>query len=308
MQYKFLQYAVDGHPVGAILLPDNTVVDAQAVLESDRPLTIDDLLEDWESVGPKIRARLATDADSLARRPLDSLELVAPLSRPGQIYVGGSNYSDHMDEMVKRDRAAGLNRQETHLTRPFHSLKASRASVVGDKARVKIPRGSKKFDWEAELAVIIGRRAEDVPADKALDYVAGFTIANDLSARDLSRREDAQPGTPFFIDWIGHKSFAGACPLGPWITPTEFVGDLKNMPILLSVNGEIRQNSSTSFMIYSVQEQIAQLSSMLPLFPGDIILTGTPGGTGTAHGRYLDRGDQINIKIGQLGELVTYVV
>jgi 2-keto-4-pentenoate hydratase/2-oxohepta-3-ene-1,7-dioic acid hydratase in catechol pathway len=151
--------------------------------------------------------------------------------------------------------------------------------------------------------VIIGRTAKEVSTDEALDHVAGYTIANDLSARDLSRRAGVSEGSPFRFDWLAHKSFDGACPLGPWITPASAIDDPQSLAIELKVNGQTMQSSHTSKMIFSVAEQIAHLSEKLTLYPGDIILTGTPAGVGSATGRFLAAGDMVSISIEGLGEL-----
>lgn len=309
MTYCVLAYRKSRRPIAGILLPDQTVIEAHRLLGVDTDLSVEDLLEDWPDVAGKIAAALAGDMNGHERVPLSSVQLLAPLTRPGQLYIAGSNYRDHADEMMKRDLARGINRTPTHFKAPAHTLKASRACIVGDGAKVKRPDGSKMFDWEAELAVIIGRHASHVAADKALDYVAGYAIANDMSARDLARRNDVKETSPFFVDWIAHKSFDGACPLGPWITPKESVPEPHNLWMKLWVNGTIRQDSSTSNMIFSINEQIAELSRRLPLFPGDVILTGTPAGTGTAHeNAFLKPGDDVTVEIQGLGKLVTRIV
>jgi 2-keto-4-pentenoate hydratase/2-oxohepta-3-ene-1,7-dioic acid hydratase in catechol pathway len=227
--------------------------------------------------------------------------------RPGQVFLAGSNYRDHAVEMLRRDQAAGIKREAHELQEPWHSLKAGRATIVGPGAHVAVPPGCRKFDWEAELAVVIGREASNVSVERALDHVAGYMVANDLSARDRSRRADAKEGTSLYIDWLRHKSFRGACPTGPWITPAEQVAEPGCLPIRLTVNGKVRQESNTASMIFGIAEQIAALSAQLPLYPGDIILTGTPGGTAASHSRYLQPGDEIAVTIGELGTLVTHV-
>jgi len=137
--------------------------------------------------------------------------------------------------------------------------------------------------------------------------VAGYLPANDLSARDLFRRPNAQPGTPMHFDWIGQKGFEGACPIGPWITPAADVPDPQDLALSLWVNGEIKQQSNTSEMIYSVAEQIARLSRLVTLYPGDLLLTGTPAGVGAGRGEFLAPGDTVVLQVGALGTLVTHV-
>jgi 2-keto-4-pentenoate hydratase/2-oxohepta-3-ene-1,7-dioic acid hydratase in catechol pathway len=302
-----LNYGKAGVPAAGILLDDGTVLEAAALLGCPDPTTVEDLLER----GPEVQRQIARELDLNAARsnatPLKQLELLSPVLR-GQVFIAGSNYRDHIQEMHQRDLASGLKRDAVQLTSPYFALKGSRACLVGSGARVQPPPGCLKFDWEAELAVIIGSKAENVPAERALEHVAGYAIANDLSARDLGRRTDAEKGTTFWVDWVGHKSFAGSAPLGPWITPREAISDPQALSIQLWVNDQVRQDSSTAHMIFGVAEQIAALSSRLPLYPGDVILTGTPAGTATSHGgAYLKRGDVVKVRIEGLGELVTVI-
>jgi 2-keto-4-pentenoate hydratase/2-oxohepta-3-ene-1,7-dioic acid hydratase in catechol pathway len=159
-------------------------------------------------------------------------------------------------------------------------------------------------DWEAELGVVIGRRAKNVSVDRALDVIAGYTIGNDLSARDVSRRQGISDTSPFKFDWVAQKCFDGACPLGPWIVPAEDVPDPHNLKIELTVNGVVKQSSNTSELIFDISEQIAHLSEKITLHPGDVILTGTPAGVGAGRGEFLKAGDEVRITIERVGELV----
>jgi 2-keto-4-pentenoate hydratase/2-oxohepta-3-ene-1,7-dioic acid hydratase in catechol pathway len=143
------------------------------------------------------------------------------------------------------------------------------------------------------LAVVLGRRARNVSVVDALNYVAGYTVANDLSARELITRPNVPIESPFRYDWIGQKCFDGSCPLGPFLVPAREVPGPQNLGIRLRVNGTLMQDSNTSQMIFSVAEQIARLSSRLTLY-GDIILTGTPAGTGAEAGRSLAEGDLVD--------------
>jgi 2-keto-4-pentenoate hydratase/2-oxohepta-3-ene-1,7-dioic acid hydratase in catechol pathway len=169
---------------------------------------------------------------------------------------------------------------------------------------VKLPSASKKVDWEAELAVVIGRKAVNVSQADALDYVAGYLVANDLSARDLGRRAAAPAGSLFATDWTSHKSFDGSCPMGPWITLARDVADPHDLAIQLDVNDVRKQDSSTKHMIFNIREQISFLSSRITLWPGDVILTGTPDGVGNGRGEFLNAGDVVRTRVEGLGELV----
>jgi 2-keto-4-pentenoate hydratase/2-oxohepta-3-ene-1,7-dioic acid hydratase in catechol pathway len=166
-----------------------------------------------------------------------------------------------------------------------------------------LPSYSAKVDWEIELAVIIGRTASRISAEHALDYVAGYTIANDLSARDFVVRDGIEPVSPFRFDWISHKGFDGACPLGPWITPARYILSPQALGLKLWIDGELMQDSNTNHMIFSIAEQIQEISARLTLHPGDIILTGTPAGVGMSRNVFLKPGQQLKLWIEHIGEL-----
>jgi 2-keto-4-pentenoate hydratase/2-oxohepta-3-ene-1,7-dioic acid hydratase in catechol pathway len=187
---------------------------------------------------------------------------------------------------------------------PWHFMKAGHC-VVGPGAQVFST--STALDWEAELAVVIGLRARNVGQDEALDYVAGYCAANDLSARERGKRDKIDPLSPFKYDWIAHKNFDGSCPLGPWLVPAFDVPDPQALAIKLWVNDTIRQDSNTDNMIFSIAEQIAHLSSIVTLHPGDVILTGTPAGVGAETGERLYSGDVVRITIDGLGDLITTI-
>jgi 2-keto-4-pentenoate hydratase/2-oxohepta-3-ene-1,7-dioic acid hydratase in catechol pathway len=234
--------------------------------------------------------------------PLKKAKLLAPLPDPGAIFCAGANYTDHMEEMARaQNRPVGPNMKEQG-EKPWHFLKTP-ASVTGHGAEVKLPAYSKAVDWEVELAAVIGRPAKDVPVEKALDHVAGYTIANDLSARDAMRRDKLPPSAPFHYDWVSQKCFDGACPLGPWIVPASQIGDPQRLGLKLWVGEELMQDSNTARMIFSTAEQIAMLSSRVTLRPGDLVLTGTPAGVGMPRGRFLRPGETVRLWIEKIGEL-----
>jgi 2-keto-4-pentenoate hydratase/2-oxohepta-3-ene-1,7-dioic acid hydratase in catechol pathway len=238
--------------------------------------------------------------------PLIQTSLRAPILWPSAIYCAGANYSDHAAEMAKRANRPEEPNPKTLGLKPWHFIKASRA-VTDPDATVSASKYTQKLDWEIELAAVIGKPAKNVPVEQALDYVAGYTAANDLSARDLSRRPHVPDTSAFKSDWIGQKCFDGSCPLGPWIVPAEDIPDPQNLALKLWVNGAIKQDSNTGKMIYSTAEQIAHLSSGMTLHPGDVILTGTPAGVGTARNEYLQPGDVVKIEIERIGTLTTTI-
>jgi len=199
-------------------------------------------------------------------------------------------------------RAPGPNMKELG-EKPWHFVKSSRSSIVGPGATVKLPAYSNAVDWEIELAAVIGRKAKDVPVERALECVAGYTIANDLSARDAMKRAKNPPASPFHYDWVSQKCFDGACPLGPWIVPASEIPDPHNLGLKLWIDGELMQDSNTGKMIFDTAEQIAMLSSRVTLQPGDLILTGTPAGVGMGRGRFLKPGEKLKLWIERIGEL-----
>jgi 2-keto-4-pentenoate hydratase/2-oxohepta-3-ene-1,7-dioic acid hydratase in catechol pathway len=209
---------------------------------------------------------------------------------------------DHAAEMAAREDRPPPPDPHTQGLKAWHFLKAPHA-VTDPGATVKISGYAKNVDWEVELAAVIGRPAKDVPKEKALGYLAGYTIANDLSARDRGRRANVADASPFKWDWTKHKTFEGSCPLGPWVVPASDIGNPQKLGLKLWVNGLIKQDSNTSDMIFTLAEQIEQLSAGMTLHPGDLILTGTPAGVGAGRGEFLKAGDVVKLWIENIGEI-----
>ena len=176
-------------------------------------------------------------------------------------------------------------------------MKTTASSIIGTDTPARLPSFSKQVDWEAELGVVIARATRNITEARAFDAIAGYLIVNDLSARDLMKRE----GTPFIYDWVGQKCFEDAAPMGPWFTPAAYIADPNDMPIKLWVNGVLKQNSNTGRMVHGIAEQIAYLSRHFTLNPGDVIATGTPAGVGMPRGEFLKVGDEVRIEIGGCG-------
>ncbi|HKD38327.1 MAG TPA: fumarylacetoacetate hydrolase family protein, partial [Pirellulales bacterium] len=210
-------------------------------------------------------------------------------------------------EMAARDNRPPPPDPHTLGLKAWHFIKASRA-ITDPGTRVKISGYCEQMDWEIELAAVIGRTAKDVAAAKALSYVAGYTIANDLSARDRGKRANMPDASPFKWDWTKHKTFDGSCPLGPWIVPASDIGDPQKLALKLWVNDVLKQDSNTSEMIFTLAEQIAQLSAGMTLHPGDVILTGTPAGVGAGRGEFLKAGDAVKLWIEKIGEIENRMV
>lgn len=257
------------------------------------------MLGDWDAV----KKRLAQAAKAVdPAKAIKDARIVEPIRYPGAIYCAGANYSDHVVEMAKVQNIPVDPDPHTLGLKAWHFMKPPR-SVVGPDVAVKVPAGSNKMDWEVELVAVIGRKTRGATLENALDSVAGYTIANDLSARDFGTRQPLPVASPFRYDWLAHKGFDGACPLGPWIVPAEDIGDPQKLALELSVNGVVKQSSNTGNMIFTTAEQIVALSELTTLYPGDIVLTGTPAGVGLGRGEFLKPGDRVDIRIEKIGEL-----
>lgn len=300
--YKLLSYSSPKGPRAGLAI-DDKVFDAAALSGESRYATVLDILNDWRRAQKDLRAAAAKVlAKKTKLRPLTRPKLLAPVLYPSALYCAGANYSDHMLEMANVQGIAPEPDPHSLGLSPWHFIKASRA-VVASGIKVKMPGYSQMLDWEAELTAIIGRPAKDVPLAKALNYVAGYTIANDLSARDFTKRPKVSDTSPFKFDWVSQKSFDGACPVGPWIVPASDIPDPQNLGIKLWVNDVLKQDSHTSKMIFTLAEQIAHLSTRMTLHPGDLILTGTPAGVGMGRREFLKQGDVVKVWIEGIGTL-----
>jgi 2-keto-4-pentenoate hydratase/2-oxohepta-3-ene-1,7-dioic acid hydratase in catechol pathway len=303
--YKLVMYdAGEGARAGIVV--NDRVLDVAACSGGENGESVRSLLDNWAAAKVRLSI-LAASSGGLPNRPLGSVKLLAPIDRPGTIYCAGANYKDHVLEMARAQNIAPEpDPHDVPGLQSWHFIKAP-GCVIGPNEIVHLPPRSNKVDWEAELAVIIGRTAKDVPVNAALDYIAGYTIADDLSARDFTKRAAIPDSSPFKYDWVAHKCFDGSCPIGPWIVPAEEITDPQNLAIELSIGGVIKQKSNTSHMIFTVAEQTSHLSGKLTLHPGDIILTGTPAGVGAPRGEFLKRGDEVRITVEGVGELVNKI-
>jgi 2-keto-4-pentenoate hydratase/2-oxohepta-3-ene-1,7-dioic acid hydratase in catechol pathway len=303
--YRIGTYETAKGPRAGLVVGDE-LFDVARVTGRSNYVTLLDVLNDWESARELLDEGAMKAKDGGAEGiPLGQARLLAPVLYPAAIFCAGANYIDHLEEMnaalkvnVPDPRSLGLE--------PWHFIKASR-SVIGTQSPIHLPAYSRTVDWEAELAAVIGRPAKDVSAGRALEYVAGYTAAVDLSARDCSTRAKAPDGSPFKYDWVSHKSFDTACPLGPWMTPAKEIGDPQNLGIKLWVNDVIKQDSRTSKMIFSIAEQIAYLSTRVTLHPGDLVLTGTPAGVGVTRREFLKPGDVVKVWIEGIGTITNPV-
>ena len=230
-------------------------------------------------------------------KPLASTKLLAPILYPDAIFCAFANYVDHMKEMSDRSPP------DKTKVKPLFFFKHPRA-VVGPEETVMLPSHSKQVDWEAELAVVIGEPARHVSVEDAMKHVAGYTILNDLSLRDCGQRTDWNVRH----DFMSGKSFDTGAPMGPWIVPASQIPDIYKLSLKQWVAGELMQDSSTSYMHFTIAEQIAYLSARFTLRPGDVIATGSPSGNGRPRGVYLKPGQDLTIEIERIGRLHNPIV
>lgn len=259
------------------------------------------------SVGQMLAGGCPATLDRLARHAMDrvaagELEALAvnPSSLPApylppRIFGTASNYIEHAAEMntilaAKSDSS------------PYIFMKAS-TSVIGAGGTVMLPPETEKPDWEVELGVVIGRGGRRIRKQDALGHIAGYTVVNDVSARDMNRRTDY----PFKHDWFRGKSWDTFCPMGPWFVPAACIDDPHALSLELSLNGELMQQGNTSELIWNIFEQIEYLSSILTLQPGDLIMTGTPAGVGMGRGLFLKPGDVMEARVGGVGAITNPV-
>lgn len=273
--------AGDGPRAG--LLEDERVVDAWALLGEPHRGSLRELIAAGRI--DDLRGRLGdTGAPS---HPLSAVQLLPPIPDPDKIVCIGLNYRKHAAEIGVTE----LPELPTIFAKYPNAL-------VADGATVKVP--TLKTDYEAEVAFVVGKRAKDVGEDEALDYVAGYTLLNDLSARDL------QGATP---QWMPGKVFDGSAPCGPYLVTPDEAGPAGAIAIRLTLNGEEMQNGATDDLIFSIPQLIAQLSRLMTLEPGDVVSTGTPEGVGMGRKPrvWLSDGDDVVIESPTLGRLVTRI-
>ncbi len=299
--FKLATYQSSEGPRAGLVVGEE-VFDAAKVTGKPAYATVAGILADWKTAEGALKKAAAGAAKSRAKRqPLRKTKLLAPVPFPPTIFCAGANYADHAAAMARRQGMPEPADPHEQGLKPWHFIKAGR-TITAPGATVKASHYAKNLDWEIELAAVIGRPAKDVPLDKALSYVAGYTVANDFSARDRGRRPGVEETSFFKMDWTKHKSFDGSCPIGPWIVPASDIADPQQLELKLWVNDVLKQDSNSSKMLFTLAEQIAQLSINMTLHPGDLILTGTPSGTGAESGEFLKAGDVVKVWIEGIGE------
>jgi 2-keto-4-pentenoate hydratase/2-oxohepta-3-ene-1,7-dioic acid hydratase in catechol pathway len=335
--FKLGTFQHEGRTVVGIVVRDSFVIDFAAAHAAVRtpastlapPADMKDLIRRYDA---GVRARIveiirATGDPSRSNRPpyvhaLSSLKILPPIVYPTTMLNVAVNYREHDIEMA-RNREAGQppptaggalpgtqsapgiweRAADDKRWNPYMFMKAP-AAVIADGESVRLPVGRTRIEWECELGLVIGQPAARVPVAKASDYIFGYTLENDIS--DRGGRGDTRHGS----DWVVSKNHDTFAPLGPFITPKEFVPDVGNLRITFALNGEVLQEGSTSQMIHNVFEQVAYASNILTLRPGDVIATGTPPGVGSARNPpiLLKAGDKMACTYQGIGTLTNPVV
>ena len=245
-----------------------------------------ELIARWSQVEGEVRTIAGRAADSLA---LDQVRLLAPIRRPGKIMAIGLNYADHVAEVGAATPPAQIWFGKTQNT------------VTGPYDPILLPLASKAVDYEVEMVAVIGKGGKNLSREAAKAAVFGYCVGNDVSVRDWQNRSS---------QWLIGKCFDTHAPFGPWITTADEVGDPHTLEITCDVNGERRQTSNTSNLIFDVYDQVMELSQAMTLEPGDLIFTGTPGGVGVAKKPplFLKAGDRVVCEIPRLGRIEAVTV
>ncbi len=292
---------------------DLVAADAELARKEERPphAFFQDMIEflehgnqSREAAERAARAALETSgsqADGAAVHRLSDVRLRAPVAEPRKLFCLAGNFQDHIEEGGQK-----MDSQDKETPRFF--MKPASTCVIGPGDSIRIPPVARAIDWEGELAVVLGRRGKRISRDQALDYVAGYTIMNDVSERKLKiwPRSEDRPQDEWF-DWLNGKWLDSAAPMGPWIVTTDEIRDPQDLQISTYVNGDRKQHNSTSQMLISVAELIEYISAIVMLEPGDVISTGTVSGVGNVTGEYLKPGDRVDVEISKIGLLANPV-
>lgn len=289
---KLATLSIDGKPCPAVHLGDGSWLHlAQAGTGWDSLLAI---IEGGSDAMAALRALVSqAEADQHADAVVSDPGLLAPIPRPRKnVFCVGRNYAEHIAEGDRAQKQnVGVTEHPVYFTKPPTSIVPPGGDIL------LFPQVSTCFDYEVELAVVIGKPGRNIAKENAFDHIFGYTILNDISVRDVQRRHGGQ--------YFKGKGFDGSCPLGPWIVTADAISDPHKLSIGLTVNGAQRQDGTTADMIFDIPTLIASLSEGMTLEPGDIIATGTPSGVGYAMDppRFLAAGDTVVCTISEIGDL-----
>ncbi len=284
---KLVTYTLNGKTsIGKVV--GDMVVDLANAYEGG-PKTMLEVLQGGKNVLAKLDKVQAKDANTA---PLASIKLEAPIPNPPKYLAIGLNYKDHVEEIIKRGGKA-----------PEHQIWFNKnvSCINGPYDPIHLPKVSQALDYEGELGVVIGKRCKHVSEADALDVVGGYLVIDDVTCRDWQRKT---------TQWTLGKSFDTHGPIGPWLVTPDEIADPHALELRLFVNGELRQKLSMGGMVYDIAAQIAHLSSVMTLEPGDIIATGTSAGAGFGFNppRFLQVGDVVRVEIDKLGHIENTVI
>lgn len=302
---KFLTFSVQEQSRLGMLLDEDRVLDLTALLAARPDLGLPGALRnvgELIALGDEALARLREPGlldgvDVGALPTLQAVRVLPPLAMTRNVFCVGRNYREHI---IEGNLARG--RPANSFPEAIEFFTKAPTAVIGHGGHVKRHAGlTDSLDYEVELAIVIGRAGADIPREKALDHVFGYTIVNDITARDLQARHG---------QWFKGKSLDTSCPMGPVVVHRSAIPDANNLAVSLSVNGELRQQDNTSDMIFDVATVVAQLSAGMTLLPGDVIATGTPKGVGFAltPPRCLQVGDVVSASVEHIGTLTNEIV
>ncbi len=292
---KLISYLRNDRTLCGILTERGIVNIASAWTGPNPPADIRDILNRGKKCLDTLR-ELEQKSDMLTL--VESVQFLAPIQNPPKILALAGNYSEHIKETGLK---LGLSQAGAEKTVPRPFIKP--ATVVANPGQtITWPRYSKQIDYEIELAAVIGRKAEGLSPEQALDYVTGYTIINDISARSVTfaAGREKRPWDEFF-DWLNGKWADSFMPMGPYLVTSDEIAEPQQLKLKTAVNGQIRQDATTAQMIFGVAETISFLSHLMMLEPGDIIPTGTPAGVAMATGDFLEPGDVVRCEIEKIG-------
>jgi 2-keto-4-pentenoate hydratase/2-oxohepta-3-ene-1,7-dioic acid hydratase in catechol pathway len=272
------------------------------------------LLQAWDENMVALQAAVADAAfAALPTIRLDMVQIHAPILYPRQIFCAGANYRQHVIDLIvdqnKSPETEGLNAEQRRAWGAAMMDKRAAAGIpyvftkipsciIDPYDAITIPHDAEQPDWELELVAVIGKAARRVSRERALEYVAGYTMANDVTNREKVHRQDMKA---IGSDWLAGKCSPGYLPMGPFLTPAAFVPDPQQLHITLKLNGDVMQDEGTNDMIFNVARLIEYTSQLAQLWPGDVLLTGSPKGNGTHYNRFLRPGDVVEGEISGLG-------
>ncbi len=305
MQFSLATLSIDRVPTPVLSVDDRHYRIADVAPEVLAPNPLGGLMTvfaHWAETEPVLLAAAKALSDNASAHPAvpDPQHLedwLTPLRYPNKVICTGANYYDH----VTKDGGHSDYNKDDNI--PVFFLKPPTTTLVGQGKSVRYPVHSDRFDYELELAFVIGKRGRHIATEEARDYIAGYTIGLDLSARDWQRH----PKHLAKFDLFGGKAFDDSCPLGPAIVPARFVHD-GNVELKFRLNGELKQDANTKDMIWPVPELVSRISEHLTLEPGDVVLTGTPAGVGLSTGVWTQVGDHLRGEITGLGSLQVEIV